>query len=71
MVKKRILEAELAAAGWTKMDHKNGKHDKWTKPGMRPITVSRGGSGSQDKGVHRQRNSQAGGTQVVPPASGP
>lgn len=31
------------------MDHKNGKHDKWTKPGMRPITVSRGGSGSEIK----------------------
>ena len=49
MVKKRILEAELTAAGWTKMDHKNGKHDKWTKPGMRPIMVSRGGSGSEIK----------------------
>jgi len=49
MVKKRILEAELIAAGWTKVSRKNGKHDKWTKSGMRPITVSRGSSGSEIK----------------------
>lgn len=42
MTKKRILEKELFEAGWQKVPHKRGKHDKFVKPEMRPIMVPRG-----------------------------
>ena len=41
MTKKRDLESELIEAGWTKVKRKKGPHDKFTKPGMRSITVPR------------------------------
>ena len=41
MTKKRVLERELIGAGWVKVPHKKGDHDKFTKPGMRSIVVPR------------------------------
>lgn len=41
MTKKRSLESELEEAGWTKVKRKKGPHDKFTKPGMRSVSVPR------------------------------
>lgn len=41
MTKKRIVEKELTDAGWMKIPHKRGDHDKFVKPGMRSISVPR------------------------------
>ena len=41
MTKKRVVEKELLEAGWMKVPHKRGDHDKYAKPGMRSISIPR------------------------------
>ena len=41
MTKKRDLHRELERAGFMLLAHRKGPHDKFFKPGMRPIAVPR------------------------------
>ena len=41
MTKKRVVEKGLLEAGWVKVPHKRGDHDKFTKPGMHSISIPR------------------------------
>lgn len=41
MTKRRTIVKELIDAGWTLRLHTKGPHDKYVKPGERPISVPR------------------------------